>query len=255
MAFNDLDRIYCFSLGDFHNFEKCYFNFLVKHHLQKRYEIEEGNKNQAIGNLLDLVMKIIHRAKAYNQPLDYILNAIFKAAENEMRDKVERAGARSFYGATIPFLTEETKTLAKEVFKRYYESRKGKINKVVLNEKFWECMLEGEKSPVDSSSVHKIARMTVVKEKHAEIVEEEIVTLWADYFKEEHFSQNPELKSLIEKTIKLTGKARQEVNPEVAQELLGNVQKIAEIFWKTKGFESIRIPSGYPTEGEIVSHK
>ncbi len=103
--------------------------------------------------------------------------------------------------------------------------------------------------------IHKIARMTVVKEKHAEIVEEEIVTLWADYFKEEHFTQNPDLKDLIEKTVKLTGKARQEVNPEVAQELLTNVQKIAEIFWKTKKMEPIRIPSGYPTEGEIVSHQ
>jgi len=111
--------------------------------LQKRYELEEGNKNQAIGNLLDLVMKIIHRTKAYSQPLDYILNTIFKAAEGEMRDKVERAGSKSFYGTTIPFLTEETISKAKEVFKRYYELRTGKINKVVLDEKFWECILEG----------------------------------------------------------------------------------------------------------------
>src|SRR5258708_38843152 len=98
MAFGDIARINCFSLSDYRNFEKCYFDFLVKHHLEKRYEIEKGNKNQAIGNLLDLVIKIIHRTKAYNQPLDYILGPIFKAAENEIRAKVERAGARSFYG-------------------------------------------------------------------------------------------------------------------------------------------------------------
>lgn len=143
MAFNDLDRIYCFSLGDFRSFEKCYFNFLVRHHLQKRYELEEGNKNQAIGNLLDLVIKIIHRSKAYTQPLDYILITLFKAAENEIKDKVERSGDKSFYGATIPFLTEETVNLAKEVFKRYFKGRKGKINKALLDERFWECILEG----------------------------------------------------------------------------------------------------------------
>ncbi len=106
-----------------------------------------------------------------------------------------------------------------------------------------------------ADDIHKIARMTAVKEEHAAIVEEEIVTLWADYFKEEHFNENPELKDLIEKIVKSTGKVRQEVNQEAAQELLDNVQKIAEIFWKTKGFEPIRISSGYPTEGEIVSHK
>ena len=61
VAFDDIPRINCFSLGDFHNFEKCFFGFLVKHHLQKRYEIEEGNVNQTIGTLLDLVIKIIYK--------------------------------------------------------------------------------------------------------------------------------------------------------------------------------------------------
>ena len=104
------------------------------------------------------------------------------------------------------------------------------------------------------ADMHKIARMTHVKEEHAGIVEEELETLWADYFKEEHFKQYPNLSDLILKTIKLTGKVRQEVNLEAANELLKNVQEIAEIFWKTKGMEPVRIKSGYSTEGEIVSH-
>lgn len=102
---------------------------------------------------------------------------------------------------------------------------------------------------------HKIARMTAVKESHGEICEEELVTLWGDYFKEEHLKEFPELSDLIFKSLKLTGEVRQEINLEVANELLENIQKIAEIFWKTKKMEPIRIPSGYPTEGEIVSHK
>lgn len=144
MAFDDIPRINCFSLGDFRNFEKCYFDFLVRHHLQKRYEIEEGNVNQTIGTILDLAIKIIHRSKAYDQPLDYILTAIFKAAEAEIRDKVANAGPKSFYGGTIKFLNEETIQKAKEVFKSYYQKRKGKINKAILKEKFWDCVLEGE---------------------------------------------------------------------------------------------------------------
>lgn len=149
MAFNNIPRIHCFSLSDFRNSERCYFDFLVKHHLEKRYEIEKGNRNQAIGNLLDLVIKIIHRTKAYSQNLDYILGPIFKAAENEIRAKVERAGLRSFYGATIEFLTEENIQKAKEVFENYYKKRKGKFSKILINERFWECLLEGD-SPISS---------------------------------------------------------------------------------------------------------
>jgi len=102
---------------------------------------------------------------------------------------------------------------------------------------------------------HKVVRCIRVKEKHAKIVEEEMETLWADYFKEEHLKDYPELNNLILKTVKLTGKVRQEINLEAAEELLKNVQEIAEIFWKTKSMEPVRIKSGYPTEGEVVSHK
>ncbi len=105
------------------------------------------------------------------------------------------------------------------------------------------------------ADAHKIARLTRVKEEHGELCEQELVTLWADYFKEEHLKDYPELNDLIWKTVKLTGKVRQEINLEAANELLANVQNIAEIFWKTKGLEPIRIASGYPTMGEIVSHK
>ena len=102
---------------------------------------------------------------------------------------------------------------------------------------------------------HDVSRMTHVKEEHGEIVEHELDTLLNDYFKDEHFEKFPELKDLIAKTIKLSAKARQSIDLEVCQELLANTQKIAEIFWKTKGFEPVRVPSGYPTEGEIVTHK
>ena len=39
------------------------------------------------------------------------------------------------------------------------------------------------------SDAHKIARITHVKEEHGGKVEEELETLWADYFKEEHLKE------------------------------------------------------------------
>lgn len=115
----------------------------------------------------------------------------------------------------------------------------------------------GEEPPFDERKkiISQISRLTKVKEEHAQRVEHEVVTLWADYFKEEHLKDYPNLHELVWKTVKLSGKVRQEVNLEASQELLKNTQEIAEIFWKTKKMEPVRIPSGYPTEGEIISHK
>lgn len=103
--------------------------------------------------------------------------------------------------------------------------------------------------------IHKIARLTKVKEEHAELLKREVAIIWADYFKEENYKDLPGLHDIVFKIMKLASKTKQEVNPESANELLENVQKFAEIFWKSKGRETIRIGSGYPTEGEIVTPK
>jgi nickel superoxide dismutase len=102
---------------------------------------------------------------------------------------------------------------------------------------------------------HDIARMTHVKEEHAELLEEELETLRNDYFKEEHFTTYANLNELFTKTLKAASKARQEINLEVANEVLAGTQEIAEIFFKTKNVESVRVKSVYPTGGEIVLHK
>lgn len=100
--------------------------------------------------------------------------------------------------------------------------------------------------------IHKLARYAKVKEEQAELVKHEIRILWGDYFKEEHSKHYPELHNLVFKVMKLASKARQEVSLEAAEELLATVQKVAEIFYKTKGLKPVRIKPPYPTEGEIV---
>lgn len=102
--------------------------------------------------------------------------------------------------------------------------------------------------------ISQISRLTKVKEEHAELVKHEIRILWADYFKDEHLKDYPNLHDLVFKTLKLASKARQEVNIDAAEELLASVQKIAEIFYKTKGATPVRVKTVYPTGGEIVLH-
>ena len=103
--------------------------------------------------------------------------------------------------------------------------------------------------------ISQISRLTCVKEKHAELVEEELGTLENDYFKEEHFKKFPNLKSLIEEAVKFSIKARQNIDIDAAKKLLDTTMQVAEIFYKTKNLEPVRVASGYPTESEIVSHK
>lgn len=103
--------------------------------------------------------------------------------------------------------------------------------------------------------IHQLARLTKVKEEHSELVKHEIRVLWGDYFKEEHLKMYPDLHNLVFKTMKLASKARQEINLDAANELLESVQKIAEIFFKTKQIQPIKVKSSYPTGLTIVLHK
>lgn len=100
--------------------------------------------------------------------------------------------------------------------------------------------------------ISQISRLTKVKEDHAELVKQQIRVIWGDYFKAEHLQKHKDVHELVFKIMKQASKVRQEVNLEEAQALLSSVQKFAEIFWETKGRKTIRVKSGYPTEGELV---
>ncbi len=100
--------------------------------------------------------------------------------------------------------------------------------------------------------VHKLSRYTAVKEEHAEVCKRELRVIWGDYFTPEHLQKFPELHGLFWDAMKIASKARQEVSLPAAQDLLAKIQKIAEIFWKTKGAEVRRQPSLQKAGGELL---
>lgn len=102
---------------------------------------------------------------------------------------------------------------------------------------------------------HHITRLTKVKEEHAEIVKHEVRVIWGDYFKEEQIKQFPKVNSLVHNIMLSASKTKQEINIQEARKLLSLVQEFSEGFFKTKGLETMRVASGFPTEGEIVIHK
>jgi len=106
----------------------------------------------------------------------------------------------------------------------------------------------------EKDSMHDVARITHAKEDHGQKVEEELGTLDTDYFKPEHHDKFPELKTLLKDAVKLSVETRQLVSMEKAQQLLEKVLLISEIFYKTKNVKHVRVPSIYPTKGEIVTY-
>lgn len=95
-------------------------------------------------------------------------------------------------------------------------------------------------------------RGVAVKEEHAELVKQEVQIIWGDYFKAEHREKLPELDGLVHEIMQLGSKTKQTMDRQQAMQLLEKVNRFAEIFWKTKGFETKRVKAPYKPEEEIV---
>ncbi len=106
----------------------------------------------------------------------------------------------------------------------------------------------------EKETMHDVSRVVHVKEEHGSRVESELGTLEHDYFKPEHHEKFPELKGLLKDAVKLSIETRQQVSVEKAQMLIEKVLQVAEIFYKTKNVTPVRVPSLYPTKGEIVTY-
>src|SRR5487761_1220583 len=101
-ARENIPKIRCFSLTDIHEFDYCPFRFFVKHHLDKKYEIDESNPKVALGVLLDEAIKRFHDSKSYGMGEEYLTNLVM-ASYNHIRDEGTRKGPKSFNGVHLPF--------------------------------------------------------------------------------------------------------------------------------------------------------
>src|SRR3990167_8293050 len=95
MAAGYIHTIRGYSLSDFHDYDTCVFKFLVKHDLQKKYEIGRGSPQMALGVLLDRAIKEIHRNRgkgSYKHPnfstavVEFFTDDVVAAAENTLKN-------------------------------------------------------------------------------------------------------------------------------------------------------------------------
>ena len=79
-------------------------------------------------------------------------------------------------------------------------------------------------------------RAMIIKEQRSELVKHHLWVLWTDYFKPPHFEKFPELHVLVNKATKLAGASGTKGSFDVAtaDELLGKIDRIAEIYAETK---------------------
>ena len=79
-----------------------------------------------------------------------------------------------------------------------------------------------------------IIRMVQTKEAHAQLCKQELLILWADYFKPEALSMFPDLHDTFWKAAKLCSYNKQHVDLAKAQELMDAVAKISDMFQKAE---------------------
>ena len=153
MSFGDgIPRKHCFSVTDFHDFERCSFCFFVTHHLDKKYELAEGSKALALGSLLDETIKLFHSAKLYGQPPESLVGVVM-GAKRHIKEKVDKQsfsssktpGKPSFYTAVLPFLDEQLTQKAIDIFQNYYQSLNQKIKPSLGPVGFCERLIPGSK--------------------------------------------------------------------------------------------------------------
>ena len=99
---------------------------------------------------------------------------------------------------------------------------------------------------------NSLTRYVLVKEEHAELCKREIRVIFGDFIKKEHVEKYPELPELTHKIMQWGSKVRQTTSRATAVELLGLVNRFAEIFWTIKGIATKRVKAPYKPEEEIV---
>jgi nickel superoxide dismutase len=116
--------------------------------------------------------------------------------------------------------------------------------------------LEMPADPNDKAAMNTFGnsfdRYVKTKEDHAELCKKELDILWHDYFRPEHVEKYPDLHTTFWNAAKLASKNKQTADMAAANDLLAATNRIAEIFWETKGVPTRKAGSNQAVGGELV---
>ena len=104
----------------------------------------------------------------------------------------------------------------------------------------------------EAQYLNDMTRYIAVKEEEAIKCKEEIRIIWGDFIKAPHIEQYPEIHQIVHNIMAKGGAAKQHASREKAMELLEEVNKFAEIFWKIKGIETKKVKAPNLPNEEII---
>ncbi|MCH7736432.1 MAG: superoxide dismutase, Ni [Chloroflexi bacterium] len=107
------------------------------------------------------------------------------------------------------------------------------VQKMVLRIQALERPSDGDAAGF-ADYANKIARYVRVKDEHAEICKKELSILWADY----GWPNAPadfDLHGTFNAALKLAGQCKQNIDMAKCEELVATCDRIATVFWGTKG--------------------
>jgi len=114
-------------------------------------------------------------------------------------------------------------------------------------------LMEGLKKSDSLEYTNTISRHIAVKEEESEKVKHEIRIIWGDFIKPPQVEQFPQIHTIAHNIMVLGSTNRQHVSRIKAVELLEEVNKFAEIFWKIKGVETKRVKAPYAPNEEVIT--
>ena len=82
--------------------------------------------------------------------------------------------------------------------------------------------------------LNQLVRIIQQKELQAQICKDQIAILWADFFKEADFSRRAGLDQLLNKAAKSASAVKQQLDPNLSQQLIDQIQEIKLIFQQTQ---------------------
>ena len=108
-----------------------------------------------------------------------------------------------------------------------------------------------DKAAMDTYA-NSLSRYIATKEAHGEECKKQLDILWHDYFNPTHLEKYPDLHTTFWNANKLASKNKQTADLAAANDLLAATNRIAEIFWDTKGVPTRKAGSNQAVGGELV---
>lgn len=102
------------------------------------------------------------------------------------------------------------------------------------------------------SRQNTLSRNIAMKEIEAEKVKAEIRVIWGDYFKAPQIEKYPEIHDLTHRIMQAGSACKQDVHRSDGEKLVELVNQFAEIYWATKDIATVRKPTPYPPNLDVV---